>query len=116
MDFTDQLRLILAERKITHAALAKLVGVEPSFVSLVATRRTRVALDRLEAWADALSLKDRERARFIQLGHLAHSPMLVRDLVSELESDLAKAREQHALLLDEVARITAQRAKPSGKR
>ena len=113
---------------LSQTACAELLQMSQPNLSKCIAGHPRVPgppLDRLEAWADALGLPEKSeiRERFKRLGQLAHAPPYVRDLVEGLESDLAKARQQHALLLEkhtllleEVARITAGRAKPAGKK
>lgn len=116
LDFYDVFISSLKNSGLSNTAFAAKAGASKQHVNDMLKKRRTPPLDRLEAWADALSLTGEERAAFIRLAYLAHAPEQVRRLVEQLEADLAQAREQHALLLEEVARITASRAKPAKKR
>lgn len=106
MDFTDLFRsLLLGPPKITHAAYAERAGVTAAFVSLVATRKSKVPKDRIEAWADAFSLQGEVRSRFLELAYLEHSQEHTRGSLAMLADKEAKGREEIARLRSQLRAI-----------
>lgn len=103
MDFSDIFRAELKRAKLTHAAFADRVGVSPAFVSLVATKRNKLPMDRADKWADELGLTGTERRWFIMHAGLAHIPdPAVANAISE---ELISLTEKVASLAERVRRI-----------
>lgn len=74
VDFADIFRAELKRHKFTHASFAERVGVSAPFVSLIATRKSKLPMDRVGEWATALGLTKAEREVFAMYAGLAHIP------------------------------------------
>lgn len=79
MDFTTLLRKLMKDRGLTHAALAQKIHVHPAYVSHIATKRSKIAIERIPEWADALQLEGDDRYEFIRLAKLEHAPPGLRN-------------------------------------
>lgn len=104
LDFTDVFRNSLGRAHLTHAALASIVGVTPGFVSQVATKRSKIPPESIGRWADALHLQGDDREQFVRLAFLAHAPEEVRQLVNDLDRQLAHRFQQVGQLIAEFRR------------
>ncbi len=99
LDFADIFRAELKRRKHTHVSFAEKVGVTPAFVSLIATRRAKMPMDRADQWADALGLTGNERRGFIIYAGLAHIPdqkvqVAIADELDDLRQRVADLTER----------------------
>jgi len=75
--FADLLRQHLQARGLSQNAFAKEVGRGSSYISQVATGRVGPP-DDLEAWADALRLRGKDRETFLEEGFLLRTPEFIR--------------------------------------
>lgn len=89
VDFSSLLRDHMAKRGLSHARMSALVGVSPSFVSLIVSKRSKLPIDSAEKWAIALKLSPDEQRDFIEYANLEHAPQAVRDLIESLRSELS---------------------------
>lgn len=64
VDFAEIFRAALKRKGHTHASFAEKTGVSAAFVSLVATRKSKPPMDRMDQWADELGLAGPERSQF----------------------------------------------------
>jgi transcriptional regulator with XRE-family HTH domain len=104
VDFTELLRHHLEKAGLSHAKFAERVGVTGAFVSLLATRKSKLPTEKVDEWADALRLKGEDRARFVEAAHLAKATDEVRALVRRLRLEAAK---DHGELVDLRAKFSA---------
>jgi hypothetical protein len=88
--FGDHLDALLQQRGLSVRGFAKLVGLGVSSVS--AAKRRAIDPGRIELWADALALNGQDRARFVRLAWLTHTPPVIVNLVEDLERRLARRR------------------------
>jgi transcriptional regulator with XRE-family HTH domain len=77
-DFALLFDRLLQARRISVRDFARRSGLAWSFIHRVRKGLRIPPLDRLEAWADLLALKGRERQRFLDLAHWSHIPPEVR--------------------------------------
>jgi transcriptional regulator with XRE-family HTH domain len=89
--FADMLRRLMEARGLSQHAMAKAVGVSQSYVAQMVRGAGPFAEGRIEAWADALDLRGRERERFRLLALLTRCPEEVRAHVARLEGRQPKA-------------------------
>jgi transcriptional regulator with XRE-family HTH domain len=79
------IRRALKSRGITSRALSSRLGYSGnSFVSNVLTGKKRLPLDRVEDWAEALGMRDRELDDFYLACVLELAPSFVKRLVRDL--------------------------------
>lgn len=62
----------------------------------------------LERWITALRLEKHQASEFREAALLAHAPAEVGALIASLRRELTQVREQHALILRELARLGIQ--------
>jgi hypothetical protein len=58
--------------------------VKPPLIFAVRSGKQRIPKQRIERWADALSLKGTARERFLEAAWLSHAPPYVQALVAKL--------------------------------
>lgn len=87
---------LLAQRGLTQAAFARLVGKAPGVVQFIRTGRRTPPLDAIAGWADALRLRGGERERFLETARLEHCPPEIRALVAALRRELSGAPVRRA--------------------
>ena len=112
MDFTDILRARLKTLGMSHAELAARVNVKPSFVSLVATRRTKVALDPKQV-SNIVSTLETRVADLEEIQRQAKQWQLAMQKVREnaaVYRSGASPSDSIALLQSEIERLTAENA------
>lgn len=107
MDFTDLFRAALKSAGYSHERFGEAVGVTGAFVSLVATRRSKLPIDKIDAWADALKLTGAAREEFRQATHLAHSSEDVRQLVRSLQSEAENDRLKVIQFQEKLTKVVA---------
>lgn len=86
--FGDYFDALLRQRGLSVRAFGKLVGLGVSSVS--AAKRRAIDPARIEPWADAWALKGQDRAHFIHLAWLTHTPPVIVALIDSLERQLAR--------------------------
>jgi hypothetical protein len=87
--FGRLLTALIAEKTEGKSAFARACGSTAGFINNVCRDRRLPPLDSIESWADALSLTGEPRRLFLQAAFLAHAPSQVRDLVRDLQRQVA---------------------------
>ncbi len=94
--FGPLLKRLLAERRLSISAFARLVRMSRNMVDLVARGGRLPPLDRLNDWAEVLTLGGKDRDRFVFLGHVAHSTDFVRQRLEDLQTEVDRHRYRGA--------------------
>jgi transcriptional regulator with XRE-family HTH domain len=82
--FGAYLESLLAACGLSGRSFARLVGVQPSFVSKVLRGSRPVPADGVEPWADALGLRGAERERFLEAAWGTRTPEYMIRLIARL--------------------------------
>lgn len=90
--FAEVFASALAKSGLTQTAFAKQAGVAQPFVSQVAKGLRKPSLDNVERWAELLGLQGEERARFLRVGRLLHTPPEIRDEYLKLRAQSERAK------------------------
>lgn len=97
-DFGAELTRLLQARGIAQAEFARRVGKAPGVISFIRSGRRTPPLDQMQRWADAMGLAGAERARFLELAALAHTPPEARQLIARLRQRCARLEGEIATL------------------
>lgn len=100
--FSNLLRKLIEEKFESRRAFVR--AVEPAskedsaqaYLTLVVSGKRPPLIERIDAWADALELKGKERDRFIDLACIAHLPTAVQP---HFEKILGRLEAAEAALL-----------------
>lgn len=85
-DLPSLLERLLAERKLSVRAAARLIGLDHAYLLRVTKGTLALPRKHIEKTADALRLEGEQREGFILSAHIRLSPPLVRDYVRQLET------------------------------
>ena len=85
--FGECLAQCLAKNGISSNAFAKRVGVQATFLTKIMTGVSPVPQARIDAWADALDLRGKDRERFLDHAWLTHCPPYIGELVERLRKN-----------------------------
>lgn len=91
--FGQRLYGAISAKGLTANVFARSVDVSAGFLSGVYSGNKKPPLDRIEGWADTLSLRGRERKAFIMVAHLAQASQTVRDLFRQCSKLASIAKE-----------------------
>lgn len=82
---------------LTQRTFAKLAGITQGHVSNVITGKRLPPLDRMQEWADLLGIYGEDRAEFVRLAEIAHTPPGIRAEYLRLRegaADVERARRR----------------------
>lgn len=80
----------LKEVGISANKFSDLIQSSSGFISNIYCGRRRPPLQRIEYWADLLSLFGKERDIFIETAYLEHCPKLIVDRFNQMRESLQK--------------------------
>jgi predicted transcriptional regulator len=104
---------------MSQTAFAKHIGMSQSNVSKIINGDPRAPgppLDSWERWAETLKISGKKRDSFRRLVFLAHAHEEIRELVLDLESQLAHVQEKHSLLFKQHALLLKECRESKGTR
>lgn len=91
MRFGEYLEQALKLKGLSQRAFSLLVGYPQQAVNGIIRGERVPPLGRLEAWANALS-NHVDKALFLELGRLEHSPKEIRQLVIDLRCEISRLK------------------------
>lgn len=95
--FSDVFYKALEKAGFSQAKFANEVGTVGPFINQILKKRAKPPLDRIDAWADRLHLTGPERAEFLLLARLEHTPTELHDLLrTRAEADRILDANDHA--------------------
>jgi transcriptional regulator with XRE-family HTH domain len=105
--FGELLRKALENRGISAREASEKLGKPETYLGRAIQGIRTLSLAHLPALCRILKLAPGtpERATFERMAYLSHAPQEVHDMVDDLESQLAKEREQFRLILSELKRL-----------
>ena len=96
---------LLEERRLNPSDFALLAGDRQNNVWQYLRGVIRPPLQKLDIYAKKLKLDDRERAKFIKLGRLAHAPQEIREEMELLRNTQEELRAELLTMKDHLRQL-----------